>query len=216
MRDLFGNWIDDLKYFWFRETELEGIPVVVSRTGWSSERGYEIFLRDGARGDDLWEMVMAAGAPYEIGPGSPSQIRRIEAGMLSYGADATLQENPFELGFDRLVDLEQAADFVGKPALKRIKAEGVRRRLVGVEIHGDPLPATNQHPWPMPGEDPARLKMTSVVHSPRLEKNIGLALVPLEKTAPGTRVQFTAPFGTLDAMVAPMPFYDPKKTLATG
>jgi len=190
MRDLFGPWIDELKYFWFRETDLDGIPLVVSRTGWSSERGYEIFLRDGARGDELWETVMAAGRPYEIGPGAPNQIRRIEGGLISYGADATLSENPFELGLDRLVDLDQEADFIGKAALKRIKAAGVDRRLVGVEIAGARLAVSNERFWPLVGHDPARFKITSAVYSPRLEKNIAMALVPVDLTAEGTRLHF--------------------------
>ena len=216
MRDLFGPWIDELRYYWFRETELDGIPLVVSRTGWSCEKGYEVFLRDGARGDALWETIMAAGRPYEIGPGAPNQIRRIECGLISYGADATLKENPFELGLDRLIDLDQEADFIGKAALKRIKAAGVDRRLVGVEIAGERLAISNERFWPLLGHDPARFKITSAVYSPRLEKNIAMALVPVDLTAEGTHLQFSAPFGTLDATVVPMPFYDPKKSLAKG
>lgn len=214
MRDLFGAWIDELKYFWLRETELNGMPLVVSRTGWSSERGYEIFLRDGARGDELWETVMAAGRRHEIGPGAPNQIRRIEGGLISYGADATLAENPFELGLDRLVDLDQEADFIGKAALARIKQAGVGRRLVGVEIAGAPLAASNERFWPLVGQNPAHFKITSAVHSPRLKKNIAMALVPAGLAAEGTALKFSAPFATLDARVVAMPFYDPKKKLA--
>ena len=216
MRDLFGPWIDELKYFWFRETELDGIPVVVSRTGWSGEKGYEIFLRDGSRGDALWEAIMAAGKPYEIGPGAPNQIRRIEGGLISYGADATLTENPFELGLERLVDLDQEANFVGKAALKRIKAAGVDRRLVGVEIAGAPLAISNERFWPLVGHDPARFKITSAVYSPRLEKNIAMALVPADLAAEGTRLTFAAPFADLETEVVALPFYDPKKALAKG
>ena len=91
MTALFGDWIGDLKYYWLRETELDGIPIVVSRTGWSSELGYEIYLRDGARGDELWETIMAVGAPLGLQPGHTSSIRRIEGGMLSYHADATIE-----------------------------------------------------------------------------------------------------------------------------
>ena len=212
--DLFGGWIAELEYFRLRETEYEGIPLIVSRTGWSGERGYEIYLRDSARGDDLWEAIMAAGRPYEIAPGAPNQIRRIEAGLLSYGADATPAENPFELGLDRLVDLGQEADFIGKSALARIAAKGVDRRLVGVEIAGEPLSLSNERWWPLLGEDPARFKITSAVYSPRLEKNIAMALVPAERAATGTALRFQAPFGPLDARVVPMPFIDPEKRLA--
>ena len=214
MQALFGDWITGLKYFWFRETELDGIPVVVSRTGWSSERGYEIFLRDGQYGDRLWEMIMEAGRPQNIGPGAPNHIRRIEGAMLSYGADATLEENPFELGLGRLVDLEMAADFIGKAALRRIKQEGIRRKLVGLELHGAPLPGGNSACWPLTAAGAPHGKVTSAVHSPRLEKNIALALVNLPHTELGSRLTAETPHGPLEATVVPMPFYDPKKTLA--
>ncbi len=214
MQALFGDWITELKYFWFRETALDGIPVVVSRTGWSSERGYEVFLRDGRHGDRLWEMIMEAGLPQNIGPGAPNHIRRIEGAMLSYGADATLVENPFELGLGRLVDLEMAADFIGKAALRRIKDEGIRRKLVGLELHGAPLPGGNGECWPLTAAGEPQGKVTSAVHSPRLEKNIALALVNLPHTELGSRLTAESPHGPLEATVVPMPFYDPKKTLA--
>ncbi len=213
MTSLFGDWIEELRYFWFREAELDGIPVVVSRTGWSNERGYEIFLRDGTLGDQLWEAVMTAGRAHDIAPGAPSQIRRIEAGLLSYGADATLEENPFELGLGRLVDLEMPADFVGKAALRRIGDEGVKRRLVGLELQAPPLAASNQEPWPVLAGGACQGRLTSCVYSPRLEKNIAMAIVANEHAELGNRVTVESPAGGLDATVSPMPFYDPKKNL---
>ncbi len=131
MKALFGGGIMDLRYYWLREVELDGIPLVVSRTGWSSELGYELYLRDGSRGNELWEKIMAAGAPFGLKPGHTSSIRRIEGGMLSYHADADINTNPYELGLDRLVNLDMEADFIGKAALRRIREEGVRRRQVG-------------------------------------------------------------------------------------
>jgi aminomethyltransferase len=216
MRDLFGAWIDELRYFWCRESELDGIPLVVSRTGWSSERGYEVYLRDGAQGDRLWELIMAAGLPHEIAPGAPSGIRRIEGAMLSYGSDITLAENPFELGLGRLVDLDMEADYVGKAALRRIAAEGVTRRLVGLEIGGPPLPAGNEEPWPLRAAGAAAGRLTSCVYSPRLEKNIGLAIVAIDQAKEGCRLTVEAPDASREATVVPKPFYDPKKTLAAG
>ena len=123
MVKLFGENIRDLKYYWLREYELEGIPLIVSRTGWSSELGYEIYLRDGSRGNELYEKIMEAGNEHGIQPGHTSSIRRIEGGMLSYHADADIHTNPFELGFDRLVNLDTDINFIGKEALKRIKAK---------------------------------------------------------------------------------------------
>ena len=112
--DLFGSWVNDLQYYWCKETDLDGIPVVVSRTGWSGEIGYEVYLRDGKRGADLYEKIMAAGEPYKIAPTVPSQIRRVEAGIFSYFQDMRVTDNPYEIGMDRLVDLDMEADFCGK------------------------------------------------------------------------------------------------------
>ena len=212
MRNLFGGWIEELRYFWFRETELDGIPVVVSRTGWSAERGYEIFLRDGRHGDRLWEAIMEAGRPYGIGPAAPSTIRRIEGGLLSYGADMDLDTNPYELGLGRLVDLEQEADFLGKAALAEIARRGVGRRLVGLEIEGPRLPA-NEDPWPVAMADAPLGTVTSAAHSPRLDKNIALAMLAVEAGTPGTAVEVTTPSGPRGAVVVELPFFDPKKRL---
>ena len=212
MRDLFGGWIEELRYFWFRETELDGIPVVVSRTGWSAERGYEIFLRDGRHGDRLWEAIMEAGRPYGIGPAAPSTIRRIEGGLLSYGADMDLDTNPYELGLGRLVDLEQEADFLGKAALAEIARRGVGRRLVGLEIEGPRLPA-NEDPWPVAVAGAPLGTVTSAVHSPRLDKNIALAMLAVEAGTPGTTVEVATPSGPRGAAVIELPFFDPKKRL---
>jgi aminomethyltransferase len=142
MKALFGEEISTLRYFFLRELELDGIPLVVSRTGWSGELGYEIYLRDASRGDELWERIMAAGKPFGLRAGHTSTIRRIEAGMLSYHADMDIHTNPFELGLDRLVDLDMPDNFIGKATLKRIKAEGIRRKQVGLEIAGLPVAYT--------------------------------------------------------------------------
>ena len=132
MIKLFGESIKDLKYYWFRELELDEIPLIVSRTGWSSEFGYELFLRDGSKGDELWEKIMAAGKDFGLQPGHTSSIRRIEGGMLSYHADADIHTNPFELGLDRLVNLDSNIDFIGKAALKKIKKEGIKLSLIHI------------------------------------------------------------------------------------
>ena len=216
MRALFGDAIQDLKYYWLRELDLDGIPLVVSRTGWSSELGYELFLRDGSKGDALWEKIMAAGAAHGLKPGHTSTIRRIEGGMLSYHADADIQTNPFELGLDRLVNLEMEADFIGKTALRRIRAEGPTRRQVGLEWHTDPLPGPNTRFWPVL-RDGARLgQVTSAVYSPRLKKNIALAMVSVAQADLGGTVDVITASGPVTARIVPYPFYDPRKTIAAA
>ena len=216
MEALLGPSIHDLGYFRLRELELGDIPLVVSRTGWSSELGYELYLRDGARGDELWERVMAAGRPFGLQPGHTSTIRRIEGAMLSYRADADLDTNPYELGLGRLVDLDVEADFIGKRALRRIHREGVTRRQVGLVIAGDPLDGPNTSFWPVRLGGDVVGKVTSAIRSPRLERNIALAMVAIGAAELGTAVEVDTPTGARGATVVELPFHDPRKSLATG
>ena len=216
MRALFGDSILDLKYYWLREMTLDGIPLVVSRTGWSSELGYEIYLRDSSYGDMLWERIMATGMEFGLKPGHTSSIRRIEGGMLSYHADADIKTNPYELGLDRLVDLEMQADFIGKAALTRIKAAGVQRTQVGIIIASDPIKGPNTRFWPINHAGETIGKVTSAVYSPRLERNIALAMVAITHAAIGTELEVVLPSGPVTATVVERPFYDPKKSLAAA
>ncbi|MCZ6755253.1 MAG: glycine cleavage system protein T [Gemmatimonadetes bacterium] len=209
---LFGDRVLELGYYYFLETELDGIPVIVTRTGWSGEVGYEVYLRDGSRGLDLWDRVMAAGKPYGIVATGPSDIRRIEAGILNYGIDMTLDTNPYEVGLGWLVDLDQEADFVGKQALATIKRDGVSRKLVGVEISGAQLDL-NMTRWPISQNGTGGGWVTSAVFSPRLGKNIGYAMVPIALAEHGTMLSVETADGTRTATVVPKPFIDPKKDL---
>lgn len=210
--DLFGAAVAGLRYYWFAATELDGIPVVVTRTGWSAEVGFEVYLRDGRHGTALWERIMEAGRPYQIRPTGPSDIRRIEAGIFNWGCDFSWEHNPFEMGLERLVDLEMAADFTGKEALRRIRAAGVRRRIVGVEIAGERL-EFNATRWEVSAGGPQVGSVTSAVWSPRLRKNIGYAWLPIELAASGTRVSVETDAGTRGATVVQLPFIDPEKAI---
>ena len=214
LRAAFGDAPADLKYYRFMEVDWNGVPLIISRTGWSSELGYEIFLRDGAYGDDLWEYLMQVGGPMGLHPGHTSSIRRIEAAMLSYHADMTLANNPFELGMDRLVDLDMDADFVSKAALQKISREGVQQRQVGVTFDGAPIPGSNDDFWPIKVAEQAVGYVTSAVYSPRLEQNIALALVKAKYAEIGTQISLETGFGVRAGVITPKPFYDPKKTLA--
>src|SRR2546427_5246894 len=141
MADLFGDKVTALPYYFFTSTELDRIPVLVTRTGWTAEVGYELYLLDASRGEDLWNAVMKAAKSYNIRPTAPSDIRRIEAGILNYGADMTLENNPYEVDLGWLGKLDKKADFIGKTALAKTKKEGVKKKLVGVEIHGPQINA---------------------------------------------------------------------------
>jgi aminomethyltransferase len=212
VRDLFGPAIGDLKYYWFTRTEVDGIGVIVTRTGWTAEVGYELYLLDPDRGVDLWDRIMEAGAPYQIRPTGPVDIRRIEGGIFNYRADMDWTNNPFELGLDRLVDLDMDAEFVGKEALRRIKEEGVTRRIVGVEITGPRL-EMNDTRWPVRIDGREVGAVTSATYSPRLEKNIGYAWVPVQHSDEGSAVRVETPDGWRQATVVSLPFVDPGKRI---
>jgi len=214
MVKLFGDSIKDIKYYWFREYNLDGIPLIISRTGWSSEFGYEIFLRDGSKGNELYEKIMSAGEEYGLKPGHTSSIRRIEGGMLSYHADADINTNPFELGFDRLVSLESDINFIGKDELIKIKKNGVKRKQVGLTINCKPLEGPNTTFWPVKKNGNVIGKVTSAVYSPRLKKNIALAMIEIGNSKIGNELEVLAHNGKFTAKVVEKPFYDPKKKIA--
>ena len=216
MQALFGTSIMDLKYYWLRELDLDGIPLLVSRTGWSSELGYEIYLRDSAHGEALWERIMAAGLPFGLKPGHTSSIRRIEGGMLSYHADADIHTNPYELGLDRLVNLDIEANFIGKVALRHIHAQGASRKQVGLIIDGAPFQGPNTTFWTIKNQGVSIGKVTSAVYSPRLKENIALAMVGSDFADIGTEVEVVTNAGLSRAIVVERPFYDPKKKIATA
>ena len=213
MTTLFGEAILGIRYYWTLETAVDGIPVVISRTGWTGEVGYEVYLRDPSRGEELWNRIMEAGAPHNIRPIAPSQIRRIEAGIFRYGADMTIEDNPFQIsGLERLVE-DQSADYIGKDALMKIKAEGVSRKLVGIELGGDAQVEESPDASPAYHEGKEVGKVTSIVFSPRLKKNIGFVWVPIELAVPGNALEVATPGGMVEGHTCALPFYDPKKDL---
>ena len=216
VRKLFGDEVADQRYYWHKQTELEVIPVVVSRTGWSAELGYEVYLRDSARALDLWDAIVAAGEEFELKVIAPSDQRRLEAGIFNYGNDMDITNNPFEVtGLERLVELDNDNEFVSRKALERTREEGVSRKLVGVRIDGEPLGMWLEDFWPVVDEGTGEQigRLTSASYSPRLEFNMGYAWVPIEKAAEGTRIGITSPEGPMTATVMPLPFLDPKKEI---
>lgn len=210
---LFGASILDLKYYFFREALVDDIPVIVTRTGWTSEVGYEIYLLDPSRGTELWDRILQAGAPFNIRPTGPSDIRRIEGGIFNWGADMTYEHNPFELGLERLVNLEMRGDCVAMDALRRIGSQGVQRRLAGVVLDGDPFPGLNFTKWPAHAEGHQIGEVTSAIFSPRLKQNIGYCWLPRRLAETGTVVSVASEWGPRTATVTPMPFVDPEKRI---
>ena len=216
MIKLFGDSIKDLKYYWLREYNLDGIPLIVSRTGWSSELGYEIYLRDGSKGNQLYEKIMKAGKEHGLQPGHTSSVRRIEGGMLSYHADADINTNPFELGLDRLVNLDSDVDFIGKEALKKIKQNGVKRKQIGLELDCEPLKGPNTTFWSIFKDGKKVGKVTSAVYSPRLKKNIALAMIEINQSNIGNKLKVKTDNIDVNCVVVEKPFFDPKKQIASS
>jgi aminomethyltransferase len=214
MCDLVGDSVLEVKYYWTMDADIEGVPVVLSRTGWTGEVGYEVYLLDPSRGDFLWETIMEAGRPHDIRPIAPCETRRIEAGIFNYNSDMTIENSPFEVtGLERLVE-EQESDYVGKDALMRIKSEGVRQKLVGIEVAGDPLSFEIAEFRPAFHDGRRVGRVTILIWSPRLEKNIGYVWVPIELAEPGVPLEIEDPHGSrVPGQTATIPFLDPRKRI---
>ena len=181
--DIFGDWVREIRYFGFKEADIEGIPVFVARSGWSKQGGFELYLRDGAKGNRLWDIVAEAGAPYAIGPGAPNYIERVESGLISVNADTDDDANPFEMGLGKFVDLDQDVDYVGKAALRQIAADGPKRKFCGVVMDGAPLTSTNAHQWPITHKGDYVGFASATAYSPRLDLNIATALITVDAAA---------------------------------
>jgi glycine cleavage system aminomethyltransferase T len=214
MAKLLGPEILDLRYYFWTEAEIAGAPVVVTRTGWTSEVGYEVYLTDATKGTEVYEAIMEAGAGFGIKPTGPSDIRRIEGAIFNWGADMMYEDNPIQMGLERLVswDLPDEAS-ISLAALRRIREEGVTRKINGVELDGDPFPGLNDTKWPVTDGGTRIGKVTSAIYSPRLRRNIGYAWLPSERSVLGTQVRVETEWGERTATVVEMPFVDPDKAI---
>ena len=213
MQALLGDEVLGIKYYFWKRFDLGGIPVVVTRTGWTSEVGYEIYLEDTSKGTELWEKVMKAGEPFNVRPTGPSDIRRIEGAIFNWGADMTYENNAHEMGLGRLVDDLADDACISVAALRKIEANGVERKINGVEFDGDPFPALNNVKWAASNGGQVVGKVTSAIYSPRLKKNIGYCWLPTSQSLMGSTVQVETEWGQRTATVVEMPFVDPNKTI---
>ena len=215
IRKLFGDEVADQRYYWHKQTELDGIPVVVSRTGWSAELGYEVYLRDSSRALDLWDAIVAAGEEFELRAIAPSDQRRMEAGIFNYGNDMDITNNPFEItGLERLVELDNDNEFVSRKALERIRDEGVSQKLVGVRIDGEPLGMWLEDFWPVvdggqgTGETIGRLVSALVLPAARVQHGLRVG-ADRARPARARASRSTSPDGpmtaTVDADAVPRP-----------
>ena len=214
MAKLLGPEILDLRYYFWTESKIAGAPVVITRTGWSSEVGYEVYLTDTTKGVEVYEAIMEAGQEFGIRPTGPSDIRRIEGAIFNWGADMTYDNNPLEMGLERLVDwgLDDASS-ISMAALRSIKERGVRQTINGLELDGEPFPELNNLKWPVVDAGERIGTVTSAIYSPRLERNIGFAWLPVERSTLGERVAVETEWGPRHGIVMEMPFVDPGKQI---
>ena len=202
---IFGDWVRDLRYFWFEETAINGIPVAVARSGWSKQGGFEIYLMDGTRSTELWNIVKEAGKPWGIGPGNPNLSERIESGLISFGGDTDDRTNPFEVRMGKYVDLQVPDDTIGITALRRISSEGPQRHQLGVILEGE-APSDPVLKWITILRDGAKVgDLTNCVWSMRLGKNIGFALVSTS-ALPGESVTVMQAAGPVQGTLCDLPF----------
>jgi glycine cleavage system aminomethyltransferase T len=202
---IFGDWVRALKYFWFKETSIAGIPVAVARSGWSKQGGFEIYLMDGSKGTQLWNIVREAGKRWDIGPGNPNFCERIESGLISYGGDTDGQTNPFEVRMEKYVNLDVADDVVGIQALRKIHQNGVQRQQLGVLLDGEQPTQLGFH-WHEIYKNGKRVgDLTNCVWSWRLKRNIGFGLVA-SACAVGDKVQVHKEGQAIPATLVALPF----------
>lgn len=187
MVKVFGKGIRDISFFRFAEVDFCGTRQLVARSGYSKQDGFEIYLNDGRLGDALWETLWEAGQPFNIAPGCPNLIDRVEAGLLSYGNEMTRKNNPLECGMARYCQLNGSIDYLGRAALHDIYARGVERVIRGLIFDGDPGPVCSK-PWPVTAgspEGPQIGQITTAAYSPRLQRNVGLSMIERGYWDPG-------------------------------
>jgi aminomethyltransferase len=200
-----GDWVRSLKYFWFRDTAIGGIPVTVARSGWSKQGGFELYLKDGTQGTKLWNIVKEAGKPWDIRPGNPNFCERVESGLLSYGGDTDDRTNPLEVRMDKYVDLDSPDDVIGIDALRRIRAQGPQRHQLGVTLQGEEPTALGFH-WHSIRQGGREVgHMTNCVWSYRLKKNIGFALISTRCNV-GDQVEVLKEGRPIGAVLQALPF----------
>lgn len=186
MAEVVGPEVRKIGFFHFIHARIEDIPVVIARSGWSGQGGFEIYLQDSSQGLKLWDAVWQKGQAFNIRAGCPNLIERLEAGLMSYGSDMTLESNPFECGLDRFFKLGKKAEYMSRQALDRIAREGITKKMVHLKISGEPLPAPRSTYNVLDKSGATAGQLTSIAWSPRFEANLAFATVAIESSAQGT------------------------------
>ena len=206
MARVFGESVRTIKFFRFETLEFRGHPLIVARSGWSKQGGFEIYLDEPSLGLDLWDALWDAGQDLEVGAGSPNLIERIEGGLLSYGSDMTRHNNPFECGLDAYCNLDRPIEFIGRDALEHVAKTGPARRIMGLRVDATAMPRCQQR-WPVQVDGVEVGRVSSAVMSPDFGCGLAFAMMEREHWMPGTRVDVMCPDKSRrTATVSTLPF----------
>jgi len=176
MEKVFGKRITELKFFGFDYFDFKGTKQLIARSGWSKQGGYEVYVENKSSGQDLYDHLFDIGEEFNVKPGCPNLIERIESGLLSYGNDFDNKDNPFECGFEKYVNLDSDVVFLGKEKLKKIKSEGIKRKLMGVQIETNQISLTGS--INIINSDGNLIgDLRSACYSPHFKKVIGIAMI---------------------------------------
>ncbi len=178
MEDVFGKEISELKFFKYNFFKFKNNKFLISRSGFSKQGGYEIHVENAKAGLELYDYFFEVGKKYNIKPGAPNHAERIEGGLLSYGNDMLISDNPFECGFEKLVHLNDNVEFIGKDSLKKILKNGIKRKLMGVKINSDTLNLTSVDLFNKKKQIIGNLR--SAAFSPTFKKIVGIAMINKE------------------------------------
>ena len=216
IEQLAGPRASAMRYFDFIETTIADAPVIISRTGWSNEWGYEVYIRDASSGNNVFDSIVEQGKSVDLKLGTVSQIRRVEGALLSWGADFGLNETPFDVGLGRLVSLDDGIEFIGHEALKARADLPPQRQLAGVMFPGEPLPWSLEPRYLIDADGKGYAAVTSLVHSPRLNANIGFCLLTPSQAQSSRNVRLRVDGDTVNGQLCDLPFVPHRRTKQDG
>ncbi|WP_299875367.1 dimethylsulfoniopropionate demethylase [uncultured Sulfitobacter sp.] len=200
MARVFGEAVREVRFFRFGMFSFQGRDLVVARSGYSKQGGFEIYVEGGDIGMPLWHALMEDGADLDVRAGCPNGIERIESGLLSYGNDMTDDNTPHECGLGRFCDTQTAIGCIGRDALLRVAKEGPVQQIRAIDIAGDAVPSCDR-PWPLMAGSKRVGQVTSAAWSPDFKTNVAVGMVRMTHWDAGTELRVETPEGPRDARV---------------
>tara|TARA_B100001057_G_scaffold157811_1_gene158502 strand:+ start:1313 stop:2422 length:1110 start_codon:yes stop_codon:yes gene_type:complete len=176
MEKVFGDKITKLKFFGFDYFDFEGTKHLIAQSGWSKQGGYEIYVEDTNSGLSLYDYLFETGKEFDVKPGCPNLIERIESSLLSYGNDMDNNDNPYECGFEKFVNIESEVNFLGKEKLKKINSEGINKKLMGVKFDSKEVSLSGSLVLKDENNNIVG-ELRSACYSPHFQKVIGIAMI---------------------------------------